>query len=530
MKKPRRKNRNAPNKEEKGKLFSSLDDHKRMGKKLMAPFLAALGDKMALASWRDTGLHEFLWAALIRANLGQTEALRIFRQIVVRAKNSGKNYKETFISHSVLSALSDDVFDELFQPILNHSDAIEILPALLFFDCLPDRHHWARHLKQPTGMHSDYLVRAVGVCLDHQSQESTDIRWMKVAYFAIVAERLHFPAERKDRVEELRLYPDYGDQRTVRPSIRALEMSLRGPDEKTGLAREVPQSLEDKVPRPWHENFWRECFQNTPCMPPRPLKPPRIDVKDYQDQFFNLLQKLSEHFIASLKSTEVDARRDGAFGLAMYSIVLSFGLIHVHQRAEARIILRSIVEVFITLRFLTHHDNPTLWRQFRTYGTGQAKLAFLKNLRSEDLPDFLRLEELETYANEDMWQELQDIDLKSWANRNLRSMAEEAGVKNIYDKYYDWSSGYVHGGWASIRDTAFTTCLNPLHRFHRIPFIPRFDMPSALPDAAKLVNSVLDVIDHLFSSFKPRFKHPKTIDKSSDEQKNAEPRTTSSEE
>lgn len=112
------------------------------------------------------------------------------------------------------------------------------------------------------------------------------------------------------------------------------------------------------------------------------------------------------------------------------------------------------------------------------------------------------------YAGEDIWQEFQDIDLKSWSNRNLRSMAEEAGVKGIYDKYYDWSSGYVHGNWASIRDTIFTTCANPLHRFHRIPFIPRIDMPTALPDAAKLINSSLDALTHLFPPFKQRIKHP----------------------
>jgi hypothetical protein len=73
---------------------------------------------------------------------------------------------------------------------------------------------------------------------------------------------------------------------------------------------------------------------------------------------------------------------------------------------------------------------------------------------------------------------------------------------------------YVHGNWSAIRDTIFTTCLNPLHRFHRIPFVPRLDMPDVIPDIAKMINVMLEVINRFHPPFKIRIKHPDSNNKS----------------
>ena len=67
------------------------------------------------------------------------------------------------------------------------------------------------------------------------------------------------------------------------------------------------------------------------------------------------------------------------------------------------------------------------------YGTGQAKLAFLKlaDLEDQDIPSYVTLEELEELANEDRWKEFVDIDLGNWAKLDLRRMSDEAGVKDL---------------------------------------------------------------------------------------------------
>jgi hypothetical protein len=175
-----------------------------------------------------------------------------------------------------------------------------------------------------------------------------------------------------------------------------------------------------------------------------------------------------------------------------------------HSAAIGRSVLRTIIECFITLAYLGAKDDQALWLKHRDYGSGQAKLAFLKNLRSEKVPKFINLERLEGLANEDRWLEFSDIQLGSWSESNLRTMAEEANVKDIYDNYYDFCSSYTHGNWAAIRDASFTTCWNPLHRFHKIPTAPNMAMPSIVPDGTLLINRMLDELGKLYPDFEHR--------------------------
>jgi hypothetical protein len=355
-------------------------------------------------------------------------------------------------------------------------------------------------------------MKGVASCFEHQSQEATDIRWFKVMHMAIVQERIHFPESMPEKCEELRLYPDYGDQRSVRPSIRAMEMSLRSSQNGSGIPFEIPETIKNKVPSAWSEKFWKECLEKTECITCDIKKPEPPKKSEYFDQIYNIYRELAEHFIASAENTNLDAKRDACFGIVLYSLFLTselaFSAVPLAFRAEGRIILRTIVENFITLKYLEHKDDPSEWMKFRTYGTGKSKMVFLKNIQTEDVPNFINLQDLYTYSNEDMWQEFSDIGITTWTDKNLRRMAEEVGIKDIYDNYYDWSSGYVHGNWSAIRDTIFTICLNPLHRYHRIPFLPKFDMPSVLPDIVKITNMMLEVVNRFYPSFKLRIKHP----------------------
>jgi hypothetical protein len=77
-------------------------------------------------------------------------------------------------------------------------------------------------------------------------------------------------------------------------------------------------------------------------------------------------------------------------------------------------------------------------------------------------------------------------------------------TKHHHDRSYDWTSAYTHANWSAVRDTVFVTCLNPLHRFHRIPELPKLSMPSTLEDASRLINRMLDDLNHLYPTIKGR--------------------------
>jgi hypothetical protein len=95
-------------------------------------------------------------------------------------------------------------------------------------------------------------------------------------------------------------------------------------------------------------------------------------------------------------------------------------------------------------------------------------------------------------------------------------MSEEAGVKALYDKYYDALSGYVHGNWAAVSHSGFSICLNPLHRFHRVPTPPRLFVEDSVPDMVKLVNLALEQLNSLYPTFKPRVREKQNGAKSQD--------------
>jgi Family of unknown function (DUF5677) len=105
---------------------------------------------------------------------------------------------------------------------------------------------------------------------------------------------------------------------------------------------------------------------------------------------------------------------------------------------------------------------------------------------------------LEALANEDMWQEYISVDLGHWDKSHLRALAEKAGVKEEYDRYYPWTSTYTHGHWGAVRDSVFTLCGNPLHRLHRIPRDETRSLEDVISDACVLVDQVLKLINELY--------------------------------
>jgi hypothetical protein len=171
-------------------------------------------------------------------------------------------------------------------------------------------------------------------------------------------------------------------------------------------------------------------------------------------------------------------------------------------RALGRLGLRSLVELRITFAYLHATDAIDAWRKFRAYGAGQAKLAYLKLLETEQLPSFISVETLERLANEDVWHEFLEIQLGNWDATDLRKMSERSGMKTtVYDRYYDWTSAFVHGNWGAIRDTVYDVCLNPLHRLHRLPAeIPRA-LPDVVDDAYGLLCGILVTLEDLYPGF-----------------------------
>lgn len=465
-----------------------------------------MSDKMALSSWLNDRLPEMVWAALIRLSVDQDYALGQFRRFLTFIGKHGRKEELSDVTLTGLSKLDDPVREEIIGFLVEPPEAAEALATLRLFKALPARYTWDKLLPQ-IEPNLNLLMKAVGATLWHQSQEATDCRWMRLMA-QVVTGKLKIPA---DMVKLWLGYPNEGDQRSVRPSIRASEITL---------------TLFDPPDLTWPHAFWQEAWQATPCLELVKRKPTLIpDTFVTRHRVSEVLELLESHWEKTHSTTVIDARHDGAFGMAFYSLrILEEMLgITIGSSALGRLGLRTILEVHINFRFLVDKDDAALWQKWRAYGAGQAKLNALKFDDTIEPPRYIDIDGIDQIAGEDMWEEFLTINLASWSGSDLRRISEQAGLKDTYDRFYSWTSGYAHGMWGPIRESCFETCGNPLHRLHRYPH--RTALQDTVDDAAELVDEILQDLDRAYPHFPHRLSGEKhTTEIAAPDSQNTAPR------
>lgn len=479
---PRSKNKRKKNKSKSGKNRTPLLSHKRVGKELQSGF-SQISDKITFSSWSNERLPEMLWAAIIRVIDDQDFAISEFRRVISFVAEHELKEQLSELTITAISNLDEPLREEFIQYLLSNPVTASALSVLKLFEQLPAKESWLRYLPdiEPD---VDILMIAIGMCLPHQSQEATDCRWLKVM-LQVVSGKFHAPRE---MVEQWINYPYEGDMKSIRPSIRASEM-FQNPF--------IEQDLT------WSNNFWDSAWRNTSCLELPLAKENSFEcVKFTSSDIADLRSKLEEHWHDTHSTTAIDAKHDGVFGIAFYVLTILDELLSsgVNKGILGRLALRTILESHINLRYLLNKGDEELWKKWRTYGAGQAKLNALRFDELMDAPKYINAQTIEGIAGEDLWEEFININLGSWSGSDLRKMSEKACVKPAYDKYYSWTSGYSHITWGAIRETSFETCGNPLHRLHRYP--KKSPLPDTLNDAAGLVNEILEDLNSVYPTFK----------------------------
>jgi hypothetical protein len=459
-----------------GKNRTPIGCHTLDGKELQPPF-SRLSSRWKLTSWKNDRLPEMIWAALIRASVDQDDAIAEFRRILSFIPKSPHKEALHDIRLSGIGKIDPDAQRAFISHILDSDVSSSALCALKMFTGLPARSVWLELLPdRPPDI--ELLMVAVGSTLWHQSEEATDCQWVRLMG-QLLAGKLHVPRE---IAEEWLRYPYKGDQRSVRPRIRASE------------GTENPLVEPDLT---WPQTFWDEAWRATPCfkITTEGKAGRELDVVVTTRSRVNEVHSaLLGHWHNTHSTTAIDAKHDAMFGMAFYCLRLFNELLAVGNGTGlvGRLILRTLLEVRITLRYLLTNDDSEVWKKWRQYGAGQAKLNALKFDADVEPPTYINVESIEQIAGEDMWEEFLSINLGNWGGVNLRNMSEKAQLKQLYDQHYSWTSGYVHGTWGPVRETCFQTCGNPLHRLHRYPeAAPPLD---TVADAADLIDQVLQEI------------------------------------
>ncbi len=224
---------------------STLGQHKRVGSTLLPPFLDPHLN-LTYLSWVNERLPEMAWAALLVSGLGRVRALQRFREIAGFIHKLPEEHRFWDVSLTAIARLPRPLASSFLQVVARGSRSASALTPLLLLESLPARDLWRGALGHAEKVLSwRDLGSAITTCFDHQSQEATDCRWLKVLA-RMVAGHLFLPT--REIAREVAEYPSHGDMRKVRPSVRAMELSL----------------ADATTPSAWSVSFWQECFANSP--------------------------------------------------------------------------------------------------------------------------------------------------------------------------------------------------------------------------------------------------------------------------
>ncbi len=314
-------------------------------------------------------------------------------------------------------------------------------------------------------------------------------------------------------------------------------------EEQRGLCestvRATFQMLQNSWSFEWSKQFWNRGPEISPCQVMK--RSPRFSDQQKWLQlhkaFFDelapqmhelraALHELTDSIDLDLYSPERDEVLLGLLGRSYRLFNHMMFSISMWTEDMSSHFLRALVDTLIQLKWLAKQDSVEYYERYKRYAVGKKKLLML---HLEDLSDAGQIQDVEdtiehlrSIVNEELWEEFQDVDLGgNFSGKDIRSMAIETSLKVEYDTIYSPASANVHGDWTSVAMFNMNYCLNPLHRFHRIP---RYDeMGREFPfrpllTALKLFKSSLTTIFSAYDCDKDRKTRLRAILKETEKQ------------
>jgi hypothetical protein len=171
-------------------------------------------------------------------------------------------------------------------------------------------------------------------------------------------------------------------------------------------------------------------------------------------------------------------RRDviaGLLGRQLRYLLISLASPATWTHDVGKLVLRAVVDTYITASWLTNHGTSDDFEKFVEYGLGQEKL-LMEHLRAryeqnpEQWPELEgAAEELQRWIEDERRLDFLPVDIGGWTKKSTYDMAVEADCKDLYNLAYTPDSAFVHGSWNALARSNTTICGNPLHGYHRLP-------------------------------------------------------------
>lgn len=467
---------------------SGLAQHKRDKTTLTPPLLTL--PELRLVEWLPTQFPDMLWACMHTAANGR-DGLRLATRALERMQDAAARGDERPLIDGRLTAferLGADERNAVFTDLLGGGAYEDVFPE-------PFAHLLGMYPEAP----GSWLIqpwRDRGISIDPQIAQSvlddvvTDCRtgytdastWAKAVVFGglLMAGKLQFSSQ-VETIDLLPRYPMLSDEDNAR-----VESFIRA---SFGAIANIGDD-EDSEPehRAWARRFWDANWRIYPCRLPEaepeadPDGESEVGIHETATDFARFVDTAYERVVEIARTTDpglyAPDRHEVLSGLAARACRIASAVAgspvmwsgeHVAGPA------RTLVESHIMMKWLLQHTDPAIFVKFKEYGRGKLKLTKLhydEHLDSmDDPPEGLAefVEVLEQRVNEDVGEEFQRINVGNAFGKDLRRMAQDVGMEQEYRLLYQPHSDISHGEWTSLDAFALTRCLNPAHRWHRLP-------------------------------------------------------------
>ena len=359
----------------------------------------------------------------------------------------------------------------------------------------------------------EYLRKLVLRMRDGYTSYAAQLRWVLLARMAKNGKLSLTP----EMVDLMKRYPrglDDQERSKAESLIRASTLSMAGaPNGTSG----------------WTRAFWQQNRRLSPCERAAALvltdeDEPEEDL-DVEEPVL-LTSVVSVGFIEAVESLENDLRElQDQVELDLYEPVsdeVKMGLASRQVRLLRRFVeqpsgwttersphaIRPMVDTRILAAWLVAKNDPELFERYKNYGQGKLKLLklnFEDHIEKRGGPEPTHEEYLawlEARVNEEVMEEYQTISLApSFADRSIFKMAEDVGLKDLYNLVCAPLSGESHGDWGSLRLHDVDRCSNPLHRYHRLGRFGQRDETVTLDYVFTVVSLMSETVELIFDSY-----------------------------
>lgn len=468
---------------------SKLSDHVFKKGKFITPFhsLPAMQELEDEKSWTYGRMPEYIWIGLLLNFYGREDGLKKCYYIIKALHEIAPELKTARLSQ--ILKLDKDSQKRFYENIvfLGGREALAPLTIILTISRAPIFAECFFCAGRSVEDRREIIVNTMHDLMDHQSLESTDIRFIAL-YFSLLSGNIHLL---QDQIDLLLAYPKskHEDEimKMARPFVRAMEqMILTFENTDSDYLRE----------------FWRCISEMTECNLYTIVYPvENRNITAYMEKLYSIFSYFVELFTAA---DPLDDKMKVLLGIATYSYkrLKETYEHHLFNAISGRSCVRVLIEDYIMMKYLvkneTHHTN--IWRDYQIYGMGLYKLV-LARYRENPVSGEHHFDEkyVETLVNEYTNEEFIDMDTKYFDKQNVRLKAESVDEKDLFGLYYDYDSSFEHGLWGSIRESALLKCTNPAHQYHCVPDVnDKIILNTVMPDCIMIMNKTVSFLNELY--------------------------------